>query len=440
MSVYAIGLSHKTAPLAVREQAVFAPEQVSDALCDLVRQEGVKEAAILSTCNRAEVYCSLRRPEDSTKVEQWFERYHGLEPGTLHGFFYRHRGEGAVRHIMRVASGLDSMILGEPQILGQLKVAYRVACNSGTIGGVLDQLFRDAFKTAKRVRTQTGVGTGPVSVASAAGGLAVQEFCQLSPCAVLLIGAGQTIELVGRHLASKTTTRVVVANRTLENARRLAKLLNGEACDLTQFTEHLPNVDIVVSSTASPHPIIHAEQIVRSMQVRDNRPLVIVDLAVPRDVDPAVEGIAGVSLHTIDDLRCVTEQNWRFREGAAERADAVIDESTKRFMARLRVLDVVPVIRNYRERAHESREETLNRARQKLAQGIPTEAVLDFLANTLTNKLLHPSTVALRQAGMRGDAELIGAAQVLLGLTEGLEQNDSDSDTRHNARSLKRPD
>jgi glutamyl-tRNA reductase len=439
MLIYAIGLSHKTAPLAVRERAAFAPERVADALRELVSLAGVKEAAILSTCNRAEVYCALGSTDDGHKVSQWFEQYHGHEPGALGGYFYTHHGERAVKHILRVASGLDSMILGEPQILGQLKAAYALARSNGTMGGVLDRLFRDAFKTAKRVRTQTGIGTGSVSVASAAGGLAVQEFCQRSPRAVLFIGAGQTVELVARHLADKTSTQIVIANRSLENAQRLARLLNGEACKLPQITDHLPDVDVIVSCTASPQPIIRAEQIEDSMRRRGNRPLVIVDLAVPRDVDPSVEEIEGVCLYTIDDLRCVTEQNWRFRAAAADHADAVIKQSTRQFMARLGVLDVVPVIRQYRDRAQEKREETLNRARKMLAQGVSTEDALTFLANTLTNKLLHPSTVALRKAGMLGDSEMIAAAEILLGLTEEqLEKNASNSDAFGIVRSLKR--
>lgn len=440
MLIYAIGLSHKTAPLAVRERAAFAPERVADALREIVSLKGVKEAAILSTCNRAEVYCALGATDDGHNVARWLEQYHGHEPGALGGYFYTHHGERAVKHIMRVASGLDSMILGEPQILGQLKAAYALARGSGAIGGVLDRLFRDAFKTAKRVRTQTRIGTGPISVASAAGGLALQEFCQRSPRGVLFVGAGQTVELVARHLADKTSTQVVIANRSLGNALRLARLFNGEACELAQIAAHLPDVDVVVSCTASPQPIIRAEQIEDSMRRRGNRPLVIVDLAVPRDVDPSVGTIDGVSLYTIDDLRCVTEQNWRFRAAAADKANAVINQSTQQFMARLGVLDVVPVIRNYRERAQGTREETLKRARKMLAQGVSTEEALTFLANTLTNKLLHPSTVALRKAGMLGDSEMIAAAELLLGLTEEqVEKNAPNSDAVRIVRSLKRP-
>ena len=438
MLIYAIGLSHKTAPIAVRERVAFAPEQIADALSDLLRLEGVQEAAILSTCNRAEIYCALRSAGDASAVAQWLEQFHRLEPGALREFVYAHHGERAVKHLMRVASGLDSMVIGEPQILGQLKEAYRVACRSGTLGGVLDRLFRDAFKTSKRIRTQTGIGAGPISVASAAGGLAVQEFCKLSPRSILFIGAGRTTELVARHLAEKSTTRMTFANRSVENAQRLAQLLNGQACSLAQISDHLPEVDIVVSSTSSPYPIIHAEQIVESMRIRDNRQLVVVDLAVPRDVDPSVGQIEGVSLYTIDDLRCVTEQNWRFRAAAADQADAVISESTKQFMARLGVLDVVPLIRQYRDRAHETREETLKRARQMLAQGVSSENALTFLANTLTNKLLHPSTVALRKAGMLGDTELTDAAEILLGLTKAPEKNASSSDTLQKVHSFKR--
>jgi glutamyl-tRNA reductase len=438
MLIYAIGLSHKTAPISVRERVAFGHQQTEDALSDLVRLEGVQEAAILSTCNRAEIYCALQSAENASTVARWLEQYHRLEPGALREYFYFYRGERAVRHLMRVACGLDSMVIGEPQILGQLKAAYRSAGRSGALGGVLDRLFRDAFKTSKRVRTRTGIGTGPVSVASAAGGLAVQEFCQPSPRGILFIGAGRTTELVARHLAVKSSTRTIFANRSLENAQRLAQLLNGQACSLAQITDHLPEVDILVSSTSSPNPIIHTEQIAESMRIRDNRPLIIVDLAVPRDVEPSVGEIEGVSLYTIDDLRCITEQNWRFRAAAADQADAVIWESTRQFMSRLGVLDVVPQIRRYRDRAHETREETLKRARQMIAQGVSTENALTFLANTLTNKLLHPSTIALREAGMSGDNHLIDAAEVLLGLKTESEEKDTTPHDPQKVRSLKR--
>jgi glutamyl-tRNA reductase len=438
MQIYVFGLSHRTAPVAVRERVAFAPERTADALCELVRLEGVLEAAILSTCNRAEVYCALRSADEALTVARWVEEFHRLEPGALREYAYAHHGPAAVRHLMRVASGLDSMVVGEPQILGQLKAAFRTASRCGTLGGVLHRLFRDAFKTAKRIRTQTGIGTGPISVASAAGGLAVQEFCRLSSRAILFVGAGRTTELVARHVAEKSTTRITFANRSLEKAQRLAQLLNGQACALAQITDHLPEVDIIVSSTSSPYPIIHAEQIVECMRVRSKRPLIIVDLAVPRDVDPSVGQIEGVSLYTIDDLRCITEQNWRFRAVSADRADAVVSESTKQFMARLGVLDVVPLIRRYRDRAHETREEILNRARQMIAQGVPSEDALTFLANTLTNKLLHPSTVALREAGMLGDQELVNAAESLLGLTNATEKNSSKADSRQKVRLVKR--
>ncbi len=440
MLIYVIGLSHRTAPIAVREQIAFAPGEITDALRDLARLEGVREAAILSTCNRSEIYCALRSADDASTVARWLEQHHGLEPGALREYSYAHHGQRAVRHLMRVASGLDSMVIGEPQILGQLKAAYRTAGRSGTLGGVLDRLFRDAFKTSKRVRTRTGIGAGPISVASVAGGLAMQEFCQLSSRGILLIGAGRTTELVARHLAEKSATRITFANRSLEKAERLARLLNGQACSLAQIPDHLSEVDIVVSSTSSPRPIIHAEQIVQSMRVRGERPLVIVDLAVPRDVDPSVGKIDGVSLYTIDDLRCVTEQNWRFRAAAADQAEEVIYESTKQFMARLGVLDVVPIIRQYRDRAHETREETLKRARQMIAQGVPAENALAFLANTLTNKLLHPSTVAIRKAGMLGDNDLIDAAESLLGLTKAPEKGDTKPPARPKVLSFKRSD
>jgi glutamyl-tRNA reductase len=285
------------------------------------------------------------------------------------------------------------------------------------------------LKVAKRVRTETEIGANRVSVASAAGGLAIQEFCQHSSRAALLIGAGQTMELVARHLANKALTRVVIANRSLANARRLAQLFDGEACELARISDYLPEVDVVVSSTASPKPILDAQQVAVAMAGRGNRPLVIVDLAVPRDVEPSVAAIDGVSLYGIDDLRRVTEESWRYRRGAARQAEGIIDRHVGQYMAWLGVLDAVPTIRGYRDRAQHSRDEVLERARRQLAHGVAPEAVLTYLADTLTNKLLHPATVSLRQAGMKGDAGLLDAAQRLLGIEEPSTQHDENPQT-----------
>ena len=439
MRVLAIGLNHESAPVAVREQVAFTAEQIPEALRDLVGNTGAEEAALLSTCNRTEIYCRLGDAADVDEVCRWLETYRGIEAGTLRPYLYRYQEEQAVRHLMRVSSGLDSMVLGEPQILGQVKTAYRTACGSGAMGGVLDRLFRDAFKVAKRVRTQTEIGTTQVSVASAAGGLAVQEFCQHSERAALLIGAGETMELVARHLAKKALKRVVVANRTLTNARRLAQLLNGEACELERISDYLPEVDVVVSSTASPKPILDAQQVAVAMAARGNRPLVIVDLAVPRDVDPAVATMDHVSLYSIDDLRRVTEENWRYRRGAAAQAEDIIHRHADRFTAWLGLLDAVPTIRDYRDRAEQSRDEVLKRARRQLSQGVAPEAVLTYLADALTNKLLHPTTVSLRQAGMSGDAGLLDAAQRLLGIEETSTRSEEGSESENGAKVYKIP-
>jgi glutamyl-tRNA reductase len=425
--------------VAVREQVAFSPDQIPEALRDLLGSTGAEEAALLSTCNRTEIYCRLGDAADADEVCQWLETYRGIDAGTLRPYLYRYQEEQAVRHLMRVSSGLDSMVLGEPQILGQVKTAYRTACGSGAMGGVLDRLFRDTFKVAKRVRTETEIGTSPVSIASAAGGLAVQEFCKHSARAALLIGAGETMELVARHLVKKALKRVVVANRTLANAQRLAQLLNGEACELARMDDYLTEVDVVVSSTASPGPILDAQQVAAAMAARGNRPLVIVDLAVPRDVDPAVATTDHVSLYSIDDLRRVTEENWRYRCGAAAKAEDIIHCHAGQFMAWLGVLDVVPTIRDYRDRAQQSRDEVLKRARRQLAQGVAPDAVLSYLADTLTNKLLHPATASLRQAGMRGDTELLSAAQRLLGIEELATQSDENPESESGATVYKIP-
>ena len=424
MVVTAIGLNHESAPVSVRERVAFADDEVVLALGDLTGLAGVEEGVLLSTCNRTEIYCVLDSGVGVESVCRWFEGYRGFERGSLEEYLYCYEGARAAGHLMRVSSGLDSMVLGEPQILGQVKSAYRRARVAGSVRGILDRLFREAFKVSKRVRTETGIGSSPVSVASAAGGLAVQEFCQHSSRSVLLIGAGETIGLVGRHLLKKELTRVVVANRTLSHAERLAGLLGGEACGLEKVGAHLVDVDVVVASTASPRPVLYAEQVAGAMERRGGRSLVIVDLAVPRDVEPSVCEIEGVSLYTIDDLRRVTQENWRHRRGAARCAEGIIEGQVGRFMSWLGVLDAVPAIRRYRADAAACRDEVLSRARRQLSCGVAPEVVLGQMADALTNKLLHPATVSLRRAGMTGDAAMLDAARRLLGIEDTSGQND----------------
>jgi glutamyl-tRNA reductase len=329
---------------------------------------------------------------------------------------YTHHADGAVRHVMRVASGLDSMVLGEPQILGQLKSAYGAARSSGTVGTLLGKLFQQAFFVAKRVRTDTAIGASPVSVAFAAVALARQILGDLSTHTALLIGAGETVELAARHLSANGLGRMVIANRTLESAHRLASEFGGYAIELAEIPVHLAEADIVIASTGSPDAILHAEDVRRAMKTRRRRPVFMVDIAVPRDIEPAVGTLPDVYLYTVDDLHEVIEENRNSRRDAARQAEEIIDQHVGRFMGWLGTREVLATINGVRGSAEASRDEVLERARRRLAAGHPPEEVIRYLANTLTNKLLHAPTVQIRHAGAGARHDLVTAARTLYNL------------------------
>jgi glutamyl-tRNA reductase len=412
MSLLALGLNHHTAPVGVRERVAFAPERVGAALQDLLDHGGVHEAAILSTCNRTELYCGLPDP-DGRRVIAWLGDYHTLPTADLQPYLYQHTGQRAVRHILRVAAGLDSLVLGEPQILGQVKAAYRAATSAGTLGGLLDRLFQHTFAVAKQVRTDTRIGASPVSVAFAAVGLARQIFADLPKCTALLIGAGDTIELVARHLHETGVSRLIVANRTLERAHALVALFNGYAIALDDIPAHLGEADIVISSTASPGRILDAAHIRTCLKQRRRRPILMIDLAVPRDIDPAAAHLDDVYLYTVDDLKDIIEENLRSRRAAADQAEDIIDSQVEHFMAWLRTQDSATSIRALRQRAEAVRDEAVARARRQLAHGKDPTEVLDLLANVLTNKFIHPPCAGLREAAARGDADMLKLIKTL---------------------------
>ncbi len=407
----------------MRERIVFGPDELPRALSELHSCEGVEEAAILSTCNRTDLYLGLQAGGD-TAVKNWFRSYHGLSARELERHLYTYQADSAVRHVMRVAGGLDSMVLGEPQILGQLKSAYGTARNSGTVGTLLGKLFQQAFFVAKRVRTDTAIGSSPVSVAFAAVALARQILGDLSTHTALLIGAGETIELTARHLSSHGVGRMVIANRTLENAHRLAIEFGGYAIELGEIPAHLVEADVVIASTGSPDQILGVEDVRRAMKTRKRRPVFLVDIAVPLDIDPAVGALDDVYLYTVDDLREVIEENLRSRQDAARQAEEIVDQYVGRFMGWLGTHEVRATIRAVRGSAEETRNEVLQRARRRLAAGHPPEEVMHYLAHTLTNKLLHVPTVQIRRAGAGARQELIAAARALYDLK--LDPGDAD--------------
>jgi glutamyl-tRNA reductase len=415
MALLALGINHKTAPVEVREKVVFAPDGLRRALSEVAALPPVLEAAILSTCNRTELYCNVDC-DDAAPVIRWLGEHHHLGVDDLQNYVYSHAGRDAVRHVLRVASGLDSMILGEPQILGQMKDAYHSAAEAGTVGTLLGRLFQHTFMVAKQVRTDTAIGASPVSVAFAAVSLARQIFGDLSGQTALLIGAGETIELAARHLHDNQIGRMIVANRTVERAHTLAAQFDGYAIALDDIGAHLGEADIVLSSTASPGPILGPDGVRQAIKRRKHRPILMVDIAVPRDIDPAVGNLDDVYLYTVDDLHEVIEENQASRREAARQAEEIIDIQVAHFMGWIKSLDAVETIRAVRDQAESVRSEVLTKAQQMLDAGKPADETLEYLAHTLTNKLLHNPSVNLKMAGHQGRRELIKAARELFEL------------------------
>ncbi len=415
MTLVALGINHKTAPVEIREKLAFAPDTVPTALQDLVNHESVQEAVILSTCNRTEVYCGLDDSANEAVVE-WLSEYHQLPLESISPYIYAHRDGDAVQHILRVASGLDSMVLGEPQILGQIKEAYMTANQAGVIGTQLNRLFQHTFAVAKQVRTDTAIGASPVSVAFAAVSLAQQIFSDLSEHKVMLIGAGETIELVARHLKENQVDQIIVANRTVERAKKLAKLFDAEAIAIPQIPQRLPETDIVISSTASPLPFIGKGMMESVIKTRKHKPMFMVDIAVPRDIEPEVGELNDIYLYTVDDLQEVITENRKSRQEAAHQAEDIIDTQVEHFMGWLRSLEAVDSIRAYREKSFQSRDETLAIAKRQLLAGKDPQQVIDELARALTNKIIHEPSVQMKHAAYHGEQELLEHACQLLGI------------------------
>src|SRR5690554_2757011 len=418
MALLALGINHKTAPVEVRERVAFAPEALSEALHEACRQARLSEVAILSTCNRTELYCATGL--DGTRaLLEWLGEYHGLDVEELQRCSYAYWDEDAVRHMMRVASGLDSLVLGEPQILGQLKSAYSVSQAEGLASVELGRLFRTTFSVAKNVRTRTAIGQNPVSVAYAAVSMAQHIFADIRSSRALLIGAGETIELVARHLKRAGVEQITVANRTLARALTLAEEFNGRAIELAQIPDELPHTDILIASTASQLPILGKGAVETALKKRKHRPIFMVDIAVPRDIEPQVGDLDDVYLYTVDDLHEVVAENLKSRQGAAQAAEKLVLRGTADFMARMRELAAVDVLRAYRQQGETCRDEELQKALRALANGTAAEDVLSQLARGLTNKLLHTPSVQLKRLSADGRHEALAVARELFGLNSG---------------------
>ena len=416
MSLYVLGINHQSAPVNLREKVAFAPEALAPALAALRALPEVREVALLSTCNRTEVYAQANGSDD--ELVDWLMANPGnagsAAPGPeLRSYLYRHSDADAVRHLFRVASGLDSLVLGEPQILGQVKQAWSAAREAGALGGALDRLFQQAFATAKHARSSTRIGANPVSVASTAVHLAQRNFARLDESTVLLIGAGETIELAARHVAEAKAKRLLVANRTLAHAQDLASRHGGFALPLDELDRHLAEADVVISATASRTPILGRAQVERALKARRHRPVLLLDLAVPRDIESEVADLRDVFLYTVDDLEHVIEDNRRSRREAAMQAEAIINLHAARFIEHWQASGQQQPLLRLRAHGEAARADALAKARRQLAAGMPAEQALELLAHSLTNRLLHAPTVALREAALQGNADLARAAEQL---------------------------
>jgi glutamyl-tRNA reductase len=420
MNLIALGISHKSAAVEVRERVAFAPEQVGEALTDACNVAQLDEVVILSTCNRTELYAIVPQgiglAEKAQDLIDWMANYHHLSAAELRQYAYRHEGGQAVRHLVQVASGLDSMVLGEPQIFGQLKSAYAVATESGTVASELGRLFPRVFSVAKQVRTDTAIGENPVSVAYAAVDLAGHIFSDLGRCNALLVGAGETIELVARHLIGAGVCKIVIANRTLGRARELAQKFGAEAVLLAEIPKQLSDADIVITSTASQLPILGKGAVEQALKKRKHRPFLMVDIAVPRDIESQVGELPDVYLYSVDDLRDIVDKNLRSRTTEARKADLIIDEGVRLYLAEVRSLGAVDAVKEYRNMAEQLRERELQRAQRALERGEDPQEILAQLARAITNKLIHAPTAGLKQASVDGRQDIINSGRKLLGL------------------------
>lgn len=415
MTFLTVGINYNTAPVAIRERLAFPAELLDSTLKNFCKHNDIDEAAILSTCNRTEFYYHSESDNQEILLD-WLATNKQIQRRNFEPFLYIHKDSQTIRHMFRVACGLDSMVLGEPQILGQMKTAYQAAYEAGTLGKNLGRLFQHTFSAAKKVRTDTAIGSSPVSVAFAAVQLAQQIFDKLSEQTALLIGAGETIELTARHLHQHGIGRIIIANRTFDKAHALASQFNGYAIALNELPSHLAEADIVISSTASQLPILGKGRVESAIKKRKHKPMFMVDLAVPRDIEAEVEQLRDVFLYTVDDLQNTINENMDSRRRAAEQAEEIIDSEVEHFLGWLRAQGAQSTIRDYRLQAESIRDEILLKAINQLEQGQAGADVLHRLAHTLTNKLIHTPSAQLREAGANERHDLIAAARELFKL------------------------
>ncbi|UVK78818.1 MAG: glutamyl-tRNA reductase [Sodalis sp. Ffu] len=416
MTFLALGINHKTAPVALRERIAFSPDTLEKALSSLLQQPLVQGGVVLSTCNRTELYLSVKQQDDFKEVlVRWLCDFHHLNPDEVCHSFYWHLGDESISHLMRVASGLDSLVLGEPQILGQVKKAFAESQRGHSLSMDLERLFQKSFSVAKRVRTETDIGANAVSVAFAACTLARQIFKSLATVIVLLVGAGETIELMARHLREHNVKNFLIANRTRERAQRLADKVSAEVISLAEIDSQLSRADIIITSTASTKPIIGKSMVERAIKQRRYQPILLVDIAVPRDIEPEVGKLADAYLYTIDDLQAIIEKNLAQRKNAALIGETIVKQESLDFISWLRNQSMVETIRGYRAQADTLRADFEERALTALRLGADPELVVREMAHKLTNRLIHAPTKSLQQAARKGDIERLQILRDSLG-------------------------
>ena len=406
MNIVLVGLSHKTAPLEMRERLAFAETLLPEALESLLGQEALDEALIVSTCNRVELIASTPASSEQglDSLSEFLRNYHKLPPDSLNGHLYKHSDANAIKHLFRVAASLDSMVVGESQILGQVKEAYQHAVNAGTIGRVLSQLMHRALSVAKRIRTETGVAQNPVSVSSVAVELARKIFEDLSDKTVLLVGAGEMGELAARSLIDAGTSKLIVTNRTAERAEEIASKYAGGAVNFEAFYDVLPSAYIVVCSTGAPDYVVRPSETRRALKSRKKGPVLFIDISVPRNIDPGIANLENVFLFDVDDLDSVVSTNLREREREAQRAESIIDGEVQQFMTQLRSLDIGPAVVEVKELLSVIVVGEFRRNRKRLGDMTPAQetAIEEVLIPALVNKLSHPMIVHLRNAARDG--------------------------------------
>jgi len=419
MDILVVGLSHKTAPVELRERLAFPPTAMERPLREVVTLPSIAEGMIVSTCNRVEIYATSRQIDlGIAQLRKFLADYHRIDPEELSSHLYDHQGEEAIRHLFRVASSLDSMVIGEPQILGQIKTSYGYATEYKTAGLILNRFLHKAFSVAKRVRTETAIASNAVSVSFAAVELARKIFDTLDDKKVMLIGAGEMCELAARHFINNGVSQVLVTNRTFERAEKLAAEFSGRPILFENFADHLHQVDIVLTSTGAPNFILGAKQVDEVIRLRKYRPMFFIDIAVPRDIDPKVNDIANVYLYDVDDLQGVVQANLKERHKEAKKAEGIIDQEIGQFYRWLAGLEVVPTIVALRQKFEEVRRQELDKTFANLKDLGPKERKsIEAMTGAIINKLLHQPTTLLKGAQENGtDDNFVDAVRTLFDL------------------------